>query len=326
MGVYFWNQRSKDSLEKAIGHFRHAIALDPNYALAYAVLADCYYLQLYYGFNSAPDRIRNAKEATQRALQVDDSVAEGHIAAAMVQLYEKGDQSVLESDHQQAIDALRRALDLNPNLAIAHQRYAWVISVFGHLDAAVRDMRRAQELDPLSPTNNTALGIILTFARRFPEALEYCKKAAELDPKSATIQENVAIAYALNGMYQEAIEHYRDEMELNPESKPEVLAMVATTLTVAGRSPEAQAIMRELEDLSRKGKADPYNMAQLYAARGEKEQAFEWLDKALRTEAPGIRGLVRMIRYDPLLDPLRSDARFGELLRQHNMASLLKTS
>jgi tetratricopeptide (TPR) repeat protein len=156
--------------------------------------------------------------------------------------------------------------------------------------------------------------------------LEYCKRAAELDPKSATIQENVAVAYALNGMYQEAIERYHDEMELNPESKPQVLALVATTLTVAGRSSEAQDIMRELEDLSRKGKADPYNMALLYAARGEKERSFESLDKALRTEAPGIRGLARMIRYDPMLDPLRSDARFGELLRQHNMASLLKTS
>ena len=324
MGVYFWNQRSKESLEKAIGHFQRAIALDPSYALAYAVMADCYYLQLYYGFNSAPDRIRNAKEATQRALQLDDSVAEAHVTSAMVQLCEKGDHSVLESEHQPAMESLRRALDLNPNLAIAHQRYAWVLSGFGHLDDAVREMKRAQELDPLSPTNNTALGIILTFARQFPEALEYCNKAAELDPKSAQIQENVAVAYGLNGMYQEAIDHYQKEMELNPGSKPEVLAALAAVLTTAGRNSEVQRILRELDDLSTAGKADPYNMAQLYAARGEKEQAFDWLDRALLRKAPGIRGLLPMIRYDPLLDPLRSDARFRELLQRHNMASLLE--
>jgi serine/threonine protein kinase/tetratricopeptide (TPR) repeat protein len=324
MGFYFWNQRSKESLEKAIEYFQHAVDQDPSYALAYAMMADCYYLELYYGFNSAPDRIRNAEASAERALQLDGSVAEGHVAAAMVHLC-KGDQSVLESDHQPAMDSLRRALDLNPNLAIAHQRYAWVLSAFGHLGDAVREMKRAQELDPLSPTNNTALGMILTLARQFPEALEYCNKAVELDPKSPGIQENVAVAYALNGMYQQAIDHYQKEMELNPSSKPEVLAAVATVFTNAGRESEAEGIMRELLDLSREGKADPYNMAQLYAARGEKEQAFECLDKALRRESTGARGLVRMIRYDPLLDPLRSDARFADLLRQHNMASLLET-
>jgi eukaryotic-like serine/threonine-protein kinase len=325
MGLYFWNQRSKDGLEKAIEYFHHAVDQDPSYALAYAMMADCYYLELYYGFNAAPDRIRNAEASAERALQLDDSVAEGHVAAAMVHLCKKGDQSVLESDHQPAVDSLRRALDLNPNLAIAHQRYAWVLSAFGHLNDAVREMKLAQELDPLSPTNNAALGIILVCDRQFREALEYCHKAAELDPNSAPIQENLALSYALNGMYQQAIEHYQKERELNPESKAEVLASVATVLVTAGRSSEAEGIMRELGDLSRAGKADPYNMAQLCATRGEKEQAFEWLDKVLRMESPGVRGLVRMIRYDPLLDPLRSDARFREVLRQHNMTSLLET-
>ena len=325
MGLYFWNQRSKDGLEKAIEYFHHAVERDPNYALAYAVMADCYYLQLYYGFSSAPDRIGNAKAAAERALELDDAVAEGHVAAAMVQFYRNADGAVTESAHQGSMESLRRALALNPNLAIAHQRYAWALSAFGHLNNAVPEMKLAQELDPLSPTNNTALGIILVFARQFREALEYCDKAAELDPNSAPIQENLALTYFLNGMYEQAIEHYQKERELNPGSKAEVLASMATVLVAADRGSEAEGIMRELTDLSRADKADPYDLTQLYATRGEKEQAFEWLDKALRREAPGVRGLVRMIRYDPLLDPLRSDARFGELLRQHNMASLLET-
>src|SRR5439155_16564546 len=154
MGLHFWNKRSKDGLEKAIDYFQRAVDRDPCYALAYAVMADCYYLQLYYGYSSAPDRIRNAKAAAERALLLDESVAEGHVAAAMVQFYQKGDQVVTESAHQGAMDSLRRALALNPNLAIAHLRYALALCAFGHLDDAVQEMKRAQELDPLSPINN----------------------------------------------------------------------------------------------------------------------------------------------------------------------------
>ncbi len=317
MGLYFWNKRSKDGLEKAIDYFQRAVELDPSYALAYAVMADCYYLQLFYGYDSAPDRIGNAKAAAERALLIDASVAEAHVAAAMVKCYQKDGQAGMES--------FRRAIALKPNLAIAHQRYAWVLSVFGHLDEAVREMKRAQQLDPLSPTNNTALGMILAFARQFRGSLEYCYKAAELAPNEALIQENLAFAYALNGMYQQAIEHYQKQAELNPESRGDVLASIATVLVTAGRNAEAERIMRELLDLAGANKTDPYNMTRLYAARGDKERAFEWFDKALQRDSEDVRGQARMIRYDPLLDPLRSDPRFVDLLRQYNKASLLDT-
>jgi TolB-like protein/Flp pilus assembly protein TadD len=317
MGFYFWNKRSKDGLEKAIDYFRRAVEQDPNYALAYALMADCYFLQFYYGFESGPDRIQNAKAAAERALLLDDSIAEGHVALAMVQINQK--------DPQGCMNSLRRGLILNPNLAIAHQRYAWVLSSAGHLDEAAREMKRAQKLDPLSPTNNTALGIMLVFARDFRGALEYCSKAAELSPNEALIQENLAVAYALNGMYQPAIEHYQKELELNPESKGDVLASVVVVLTLAGRNAEAEGNMHELLNLARADKVDSYNMTLVYATRGEKERAFEWLDKTLQKGSGGARAYHRMIRYDPLLDPLRSDSRFAALLKRHNMASLLET-
>ena len=325
-GLYFWNTRSKDGLEKAIDYFQRAVERDPSYALAYAVMADCYYLQLYYGYSSAPDRIRNAKAAAERALLLDDSVAEGHVAAAMVQFYQKGDQVVTESAHQGAMDSLRRALALNPNLAIAHMRYALALCAFGHLDDAVQEMKRAQELDPLSPTNNIVLGITLTFARQFRESLEYCYKAAELDPNSAPIQENLALAYALNGMYQQAIEHYQKEAEFNPEKKGDVLALIATVLASTGRKSEADLMMPEVLQLAASGKADPYNIAVLFGVRGEKDAAFEWFEKVLRrpSEVRTNGNDSRMIRYDPMLDPLRSDTRFAALLRQHDKASLLE--
>jgi Flp pilus assembly protein TadD len=220
------------------------------------------------------------------------------------------------------MESLRRAVELNPNLAIAHQRYAWCLCVRGELNDAVREMKRAQELDPLSPTNNTALGVILIYARQFPSSLEYCYKAAELAPNEAPIQENLAMAYALNGMYERAIEHYQRVAELNPANKGDALAWVATVLVSAGRESEADSMIPEILELATAGKADPYNVALLYTARGDREQGFKWFAKALggrRVDQPGT------IRYDPLLDPLRSDTRFAQLLRQHNRASLLET-
>src|SRR5438876_10900753 len=281
MGLYFWNKRSKDGLEKAIDYFGQAVARDPNFALAYALMSDCYYLQRYYGYNRQPDRLQNAKAAAERALLLDDTIAEAHVAAAMAQVYQKADRATKELDYRAAMDSLRRAIALNPNLAIAHQRYAWCLCGSGHLNEAVREMRRAQELDPLSHTNNTALGMVLVFARQYRDALSYCYKAAELAPNEAVVQENVAFAYALNGMYQQAIEHYQRVCELNPENKGDALAWVAIVLVSSGRKPEADVMMPEILTLAGEGRADPYNIAVLYGARGEKDAAFEWFDKAL---------------------------------------------
>jgi tetratricopeptide (TPR) repeat protein len=228
-----------------------------------------------------------------------------------------------QRDYQTGMESLRRAITLNPNLAVAHLRYAWELCSSGHLDDAVQEMKRAQELDPLSPTNNTALGTILVFARQFNDALEYCHKAAELDPNFAPIQENLAVTYFFNGMYKQAIEHYKKEAELSPESKGDVLACVVTVLTVAGRNSEAESSMHDLLDLARVGKVDPYNMTLVYTARGEKERALEWLGKTLQSGSGGVHAYDRMIRYDPMLDSLRSDGRFAALLRQHDRASLL---
>jgi eukaryotic-like serine/threonine-protein kinase len=324
MGLYFWNKRSKEGLAKAIDYFGRAVEKDPNFALAYALMADCYYLQLYYGYASGPDQISNARAAVERALLLDDSIAEAHVAAAMVQFYEKRDQDVGESAHKGAMDSLRRAILLNPNLAIAHLRYAWALCSFGHLDDAVREMKRAQELDPLSPTNNTALGIILAFARQYRAALEYCHKAVEIAPNDALNNENLAFAYTVNGMYQQAIEHYRKAGELDPDEKGNSLTSVATVLALAGRKSETDSTMPEILQLASKKKADPFDVAVLYGVRGEKDLAFEWLAKAL--ENSEVRTNARdsgIIRYDPMLDPLRSDGRFAALLRHYNLGSVL---
>jgi Tfp pilus assembly protein PilF len=312
MGLYFWNKRSKEGLEKAIDYFGRAVQQDPNFALAYALMTDCYYLQVYYGYNTASDTIGNAKAAADRALLLDDSVAEAHVARAMVHC--------LKHEPRPSMESLRRALELNPNSAVAHLRYAWSLCAFGQLNDAVRQMKRAQELDPLSATNSTALGILLTFARQFDGALAYCARAAELEPSNFLVRCNLAISYGLNGMFQQAIDQYRMAGELSLDNKGDVLASIATMLTSAGRKSEADPMMPEILELAIAGKADPYNVAVLCAARGDKEEGFKWLAKA----AANRQLMSGILRYDPQLDPLRSDDRFTALLRQHDRASLLE--
>jgi len=180
-------------------------------------------------------------------------------------------------------------------------------------------MKRAQELDPLSATNSTALGILLTYARQFSDGLTYCSRAAELEPNNYVVRCNLAYTYALNGMFQQAIDQYRMAGELTLESKGDVLASIATVLTSAGRRSEADSMMPEILELAKTGKTDPYNIALLYAARGDKDEGFKWLAKALGNHVP----TSATVRCDPLLDPLRSDGRFVGLLRQHNRAWLL---
>jgi tetratricopeptide (TPR) repeat protein len=267
-----------------------------------------------------PDRIQNARAATRRALLLDDSIAEAHVAQAMVQFHDK--------ENEKAMVSLRRALALNPNLAIAHLRYAWELCSAGDLNDAVREMRRAQALDPLSATSNTALGIMLAFARQYRDAMEYCYKAAELAPNDVSVQENLAFAYTVNGMYDQAIEHYRKAGELDPGAKGDSLTSIATVFALAGRKHEADSIMPEILQLGSNGKADPFDIAVLYGARDEKDAAFDWFAKALR-QGPDVRTNAHdtgIIRYNPVLDPLRSDSRFTALLRQYGASSAVDNS
>src|SRR5207248_10473828 len=140
---------------------------------------------------------------------------------------------------------------------------------------------RAQELDPLSPTNNSALGLILSFARQFRGCLEYCYKAAELAPNEVPIQENLAYAYLLNGRYQQAIEHYQRVAVLNPDRQGDVLASIATALVLAGRKSEADSMIPEVLQLAARDKIDPFPIAVLYSARGDKDAAYDWFDRGL---------------------------------------------
>jgi tetratricopeptide (TPR) repeat protein len=223
-----------------------------------------------------------------------------------------------EGDYRASMESLRRALELNPNLSVAHLRYSWQLSDVGRLSEAVSEMKRAQELDPISATNNTALGVILIFDRQFERALFFCSRAGELEPDNPAIQENIAIAYLLNGSYDSAIQAYRRQIELAPDQKGKGLAAIAEVLYRANRKGEADALMAEVLRLAANGEVDPFSITGIYAGAGELDHAFDWFDKALADRML----LPRFIRYGPELDPLRADPRFVELLRKHGRKTL----
>jgi serine/threonine protein kinase/tetratricopeptide (TPR) repeat protein len=310
MGLHFYNKRTKEGLEEAIGYFHQATQCDPEYALAYAILADCYHLQGYYKFVPMKDAINNCKPAAERALALDDSVAEAHVAMAAVQFENR--------DSPAGMQSLRRALALNPSLAVAHQRYAWVLCDMGNLPEAVSEMKRAQELDPMSATNNTALGVMFAFNRQFDETLRYCFRARELEPGNPAIQENLGYAYAWNGMYEPAIQAYHKVIENFPDEKGTALTSIAAILYVANRNSEADSLRPEITRMADEGKIDAYSMTILYATAGQLDQAFECFDKALAEETV----TVPFLRYGPELDMLRADPRFRQLLRKHGRNKL----
>jgi DNA-binding winged helix-turn-helix (wHTH) protein/TolB-like protein/Tfp pilus assembly protein PilF len=303
-GIYFWNQRSKEGLNKAVEYFQQAIAADPNYALAYAQLADSYFLIGYYNYGSLPtaEMYAKAKAAATSALELDATLAEAHTAMAMVQMrYDK--------DAAGAMKSIRRAIDLNSNNSTAHLRYAWFLINDKQLKEALQEMRRAQELDPLSPTNNTALASMLIYSRRYEEALKYSRKAIELDPGFYSGRLNLGLACEQAGLYDEAVVQYQKARELDGESV-DALAGLGHAFAMAGRRASAQKILRELQSRAVHDESAPYGISLIYAALNQKERAFTWLHKAATTHAL----LIRDLRFDPQLDVLRADPQFVAFL------------
>lgn len=294
-----YNLRTKEHLGAAISLFKKAIECDPHYALAYALMADSYYLQYYYHFEPTGEVMPQARAAAEQALALDSSLAEAHLAMAMV-------------EPEASAESLVRALQLNPNLAIAHLRYAWCLSARGQLNQAVFEMKRAQELDPLSPTTNTALGVLLIFAREYEEAYRYCAQAAELAPGNAIVEQNVGAAAAATGRVDEAVAALQRSAMLDPAHSDNYDAAALTVLTYAQRKEEAEPMLARLKPAIAAGKLDGYELTHLYIAMGDKNAALLALDKALEQDFTQPWQLL----YDPLLDDLRGDPRFNEIIKR----------
>ncbi|HSB08878.1 MAG TPA: tetratricopeptide repeat protein [Blastocatellia bacterium] len=301
MGRLFWNKRTVDGMKKAIEHFDNAVALDRNYALAYAGLADCHLLLYSYSDLADKEEIPRAKAAATKALQIDTMLSEAHTSLAYV-LYMERDISGAEREYKQAIE-------LNPNYATAYHRYANLQASAGRPDDALQTMKRAQELDPLSLIINTSLGQIYNINGRYDEAIEQLRKTLEMDPTFIHARGFLGMAYLKRGMYEDAIREIEKARELSDDSvPPQVVSYRGYIYGVTGKRSAAKKILKDLLDLRKQRHVSAPHIAIIYAGLGETDQAFTWLETAYREGELGFGWL-----NDPGFDSLRLDPRFADL-------------
>jgi TolB-like protein/Flp pilus assembly protein TadD len=302
-GRYHWGKRTPEGLRMAISNFEQAIAKDSRFALAYAGLADCYALQNWYLEPPPADAFARAKEAAERAVALDDALAEAHVSLAFVKFH-------YERDLQGAEAEFRRAINSNPNYPTAHHWYAFNLSVMERHDEALLEIKRAEELDPRSAVISTAVANILFHARRYDEAIEQCRKALAIDPGSASAQVVLRWAYEQKGMTDAAFAVYERERAFSGDT-PTTRAKLAHVLAISGRKEEARRIVEELIARRKQQWVTAYEIAVVYAFLLDKDNAFLWLERAEKEHAVGYTYL----RVDPRLDNLRSDPRYAQLLR-----------
>src|SRR5262245_2627738 len=301
-GRFFWNKRTGNDLRKSIDYFQQTIAADPNYALAYAGLADAYAFLPGYTAGSPQDSYPKSIAAAKKALELDDTLAEAHTALAIATwLY--------DFDFSQANREFQRAIELNPNYAIAHQQYGNILlSALGRFDEAIAEAKRAVELDPLSLVINSDLGVDYFFARRYDEAITQLRKTLEMDPGYYYAYVNLGQALDLKGARDAAIAEYQKARALNDD--PYILGLLARSYGLSGNKTEAEKILNQLQELSKQRYVAAYSFALTHLGRGDKEEALRWLEQAYQNRAGNDIG---WIRVDPLLDPLRGDPRFEAL-------------
>lgn len=303
-GRYFWNRRTSADLKTAIVYFNEAVAKDPNYALAYAGLADAYSLLSDYGGALPDEAYPKARDAAIKALELDDELAEAHTSLAYVKMY-------YYHDWQDAESEFRRAVELNPSYASAHQWYAEYLTAMGRFDEALNETRRAKEIDPLSPSINAGEVWTLYFARRYDEAIERGRRLAELNPQFAEIHEYLKRCYDQKGMYREAVEARQFRRKLVGLDATETAVLKNAAAAVEAKDYWKKRLEQEIIEARTEPPA-AFNMAEIYSQLGEKDAAFEWLEKAIKNR----HYEVMYLRVAPNLDPLRSDARFADVLRR----------
>jgi TolB-like protein/DNA-binding winged helix-turn-helix (wHTH) protein/Tfp pilus assembly protein PilF len=303
-GRYFWNKRTGDGLKKAIGYFSRAIETDPTYAEAYSGLADAYALSgdWEYGVLSPQDAFPKAKAAATKALELDDGLAEAHTSLAFALDLYGWDWEAAEKEYKLAIK-------LNPGYATAHHWYAWHLIVMTRNSEGIFELRKAESLDPLSLIISADMADALCIAHLYDDSVQQGKKTLEMDPNFAVAHYELGQALVQKHMHDEAIAEFQRAIELSGHSGA-FDSNLAYAYAVSGRKEEAMEIVKDLEARYDQHHSADANIALGYVGLGDQDQAMNWLNKAYEARFnPSI--LMR-----PAFDPLRSDARYKDLLRR----------
>ena len=314
-GRFFWNKRTGSDLKKSIDYFQQAIAADPNYALAYAGVADGYVWLPGYSVGTPRDCYPKAAAAAKKALELDSTLAEAHTSLALAIWF-------YDFDSSQAIREFERAIELNPNYAIAHQQYGnTTLPASGRFDDAIAEGKRAIELDPVSLVINKDLGDDYNYARRYDEAIAQLHKTLEMDPGFYLAHLVLGQALDAKGAHDAAIVECQKARALNDD--PAVLGVLGRSYGLSGKKMEAEKILNQLKKLSQERYVAAYSFGLVCLGLGDKEEALRWLEQSYQDRAGSDIGYIRV---DPLLDPLRGDPRFEALAEKIVPASQFRAS
>jgi TolB-like protein/Flp pilus assembly protein TadD len=302
-GRYYTNKRTEVWIKKGIEHFQRAIDTDPNYALAYAGLADAYaFLASSTGGMPPRDTYPKAKAAALKALEIDETLAEAHTSLGFFHLMY--DWNFAEAERE-----FKRAIKLNPGYANAHDGYGFLLKATARSAEAIRSSQQAKRLDPLSLFTNVSLGWAYYFARDYERAIEQGRKALELEPRFDFAHWIVGLALAQQGKMDEAIAALNQAVLLTGGGLTHE-AHLGYAYALAGKREEAGQIIADLQEIAKERYVSAYYFAIIYLGLDEREQIFHWLKRAFEERS----GFLAFIKVEPMFDPLRSDETFLDLL------------
>ena len=306
-GRFYTNQMTTEGLQKGIELMNRAIELDPTYALAYAGLSSSYYDASNFIF--PPDEaLPKVKAAAQRAIELDDAIAEAHISMAVV-------KERYEYDRAGAEKEFKRALELAPNSARAQLYYGQNLIEEGRMEEAITAMTRARDLDPLTLYSSSNLAWAHYLARRNDEAIAQMQKMIRMEPNFFVARYTLGLAYEQKGMYEQAIAEFSEAQRIDPESWAPSAFLAHVYASKVNRG-EALRRLTELKRDAQQKHVDSYNIGLIHAALGEKDQAFSWLEKAFQAKSEELL----FLKVDPKADSLRADPRFKNLLRRMRLS------
>ena len=309
LGRHYWNRRDwndQGATEKAIAYFQQAIEKDPLYALAYVGLAEAYSTFSVNGDVSQREADLKAKAAARKALEIDENVAEAYVALASIE----ADQW----NWPEADKAFRRALELNPGNATAHHWYAEYLEKTGRVKEALVEMRRGYELDPLSPTMLLVLGTLLYDDHQYAPAVEQLRKVLALNPDSGMAYVHIAVIRLIQKSFPEAMVEL-DHADSRMPGAPILMALRGYVYAQTGKRQAALDIIPKLRDSSTSRHGTALDLPVLYLGLGDKDRAFEALNRSVDERAP----LIDLLKVDPFFEPLHSDPRYARLLRRMNL-------
>jgi DNA-binding winged helix-turn-helix (wHTH) protein/tetratricopeptide (TPR) repeat protein len=328
-GRFFWNKRSIKGIKGSINYFQKAIGCDASYALAYSGLADGYITLADYGVVAPCEVVPHAEAAVRRALEIDGKLAEAHTSSANLKKYS-------DQDFARAEEEYLRAIELNPYYATAHHWYADYLAKMGRFDESIERIKQGLEIDPLSLIISKTMAKVLYLARKYDEAVKQCLETFELDPNFGPASGQLAYIYAAQGRYDEAISEIQKLINFTAgdyevtgrgglksiegkgprvifsESDPEAIGALGSFYALAGRRDEAEELLSGLMELSRRRYVEPHTLAMIYIGLGDKDRAFEWLEKSYSNRS----SVLKYLKVWPVLDTLRADPRLVDLCRR----------